>query len=277
MGLVLCVAASSCTTNSVRRAALVPHQQPIAHSGAALDTSEFSIGSPTLLRTGEPTLSSNRQDAGIAIPRFTGQGGIRIPIPSAKNASFGIHGEYGRGKSATQLSDDQPTTQGNVIGGAFSSTVTVTLSPQWDIGLGWQFWMYSVPLIEYSTCIDCTIGVTRVEHTRELVSVVSAAILPTFHFNDDVDFFGGITARNHPTAEKSSIEPERIIDDEAVQFGPGNAIISLGADVRLSDRIKLTGFVYQPVSRDPARYGASGGVTLTIFGPKPASPAAAAP
>ena len=258
-------AASSCTT-SVRRAALVPHQQPIGHSGARPESAEISLGTPNLVSSGEPRTAAN-ENAGIVIPRWQGQGGLRVPVGEAMTVGF--HAEYGLDEGSIALSDDQPDPEGDVMGAAMSIFYTAKLSPKLDVGIGGQLWVYSIPYVEYSTCVDCPGGsFTQVDHSREMIPVVSLGVIPTYKVAPAVSVFGGLTIRNHPTIEKSDIEIGIDIDEE-VESGPANAIGSVGAEFLLSENIRLTGYLHRPIAAKPVVYGLTAGFMLTFITPVP--------
>lgn len=257
-------------THSIRRAALVPHQQPVAHSARPVQTKEFSIGSPNALRTAKPRLSAN-QNAGIAIPRWQGQGALRMPW--GPDTSVGLHFDYGLDEGSVAVSDDQPDPEGDVFGAAVSMLYSAKFSPEFSLGLAGQVWLYSIPYVEYDTCVDCPFGPwTEVEHDRDAIPVFSFALLPTFELSPAVSVFGGLTLRNHPTIQKSDIDigPDDDFDEE-VETGPLNSIGSIGAEVALAERIKLTGYLHRPIAADPVIYGVAAGLMLTFVAePEPA-------
>jgi hypothetical protein len=260
------IAAGTGCTNSVRRAALVPHQQAITHSGARAQSTQISLGTTNLLSSRDPRLAED-ENAGIVIPRWQGQGGVRMPWGA--NTTIGVHGEYGLNNGGIALSDDQPDPKGDVMGGAVSLFYTAKASPKLDIGFGGQFWVYSIPYAEYETCINCPgTSFTNVEHDRDLISVVSLGIIPTYTVGPGISIFGGVNARNHPTIEKSSITiGGDFDDDEEVEAGPLNFIVSLGADVLVTERIKLTGYIQKPVESRPADYGLTAGFMVSLLLP----------
>lgn len=262
--LVLCAAAlgAGCT-HSIRRAALVPHQQPIAHSGTLVRSPEVSVGSPSLASTRKPRVAAS-ENAGIVIPRWQGQGALRLPWGNA--TTIGFHVDYGLDQDSVALSDDQPDPKGDTMGAAVSMFYTAIVSPDFEVGVGGQLWLYSIPYVEYDTCVNCLGGVyTEVDHDRNLIPVVSIGILPTFKVAPNVSLFGGVNIRNHPTIEKSdfSIGPESDVDEE-VESGPPNAIASIGGDIMLTHKIRLTGYLHRPIAAKPVVYGVTAGFMLTF-------------
>jgi hypothetical protein len=247
----------------------VPHQQPIAHSGTGAQTPEVSVGSPSVVNTGKPRVAAN-QNAGIVIPRWQGQGGLRLPFGSAM--TLGVHVDYGLDSGSIPLSDDQPDPEGDTMGAAVSMLYTAPITPEFEIGVAGQLWLYSIPYVEYDTCVNCPGGpYTDVEHDRDLIPVVSFGILPTFKASPFYSVFGGINVRNHPTIEKSDVTLGPDSDsNEEVEAGPPNAIATVGMDAMLTRNIKLTGYVYRPIKAKPVVYGLTGGLMLTFVASKPA-------
>ena len=263
--LILVVAGIASMASAVnfpnRRAAQVPHQQPIAHSGARIQSTEISVGTPNIASSSEPRLAAG-ENAGIVIPRYVGQLRLRLPIWSS--TSVGFHIERGLDKGATVLSANQPSPAGGISGGAMSVFGTINISPKFDLGLGGQLWYYLLPVAEYDTCVNCT-DFIFVEKHRDGVAVLSLGILPTYEVTDGVSLFGGLTLRNHPTVEKSDNPIGPVNVDEELEAGPFNAVGSIGADARLSENIKLTFYWHRPIAASPVVYGTSGGLMLTYI------------
>jgi hypothetical protein len=224
------------------------------------------VGSPAVLTTSSPRLSAD-QNAGIAIPRWEGQGSVRIPF--RPNLTLGAHIDYGLDKGSIAVSKDQPDPEGDTVGAALSLLYAAELSPQFTLGFAGQIWFYSIPYVEYNTCVNCPGGpYTDIDHDRELIGVLSMAVLPTYKVSPALSVFGGMTLRNHPTIQKSEVTVGIDLDrSEEVESGPLNAIASLGADYMLAKYVKLTGYLYQPIAANPVHYGLSAGFMLTFVAP----------
>ena len=101
--------------------------------------------------------------------------------------------------------------------------------------------------------------------------MLSLGILPPYKVREDISIFGGFNIRNHPTIEKSDITLG-IDADEDVETGPANAIGSIGADVLLTNSIKLTGYLHRPIAAKPVIYGLTAGLMLTFLTPNKKAP-----
>jgi hypothetical protein len=251
-----------------RRAAQVPHQQPIAHSGAKIQSTEISVGTPVIASSSQPRLADG-ENAGIVIPRFLGQARLRLPIWSS--TSIGFHFERGLDKGATALSANQPAPGGGITGFAASLFRTENVSPKFDIGFGGQLWYYYLPVAEYDTCVGCSDFIFVKRH-RNGIAVLSLGVLPTYEVTPGVSLFAGLTLRNHPTVEKSDIPVGPVNVDEEVEAGRFDAVGSFGADAVLTEHVKLTFYWHRPFTAKPVVYGTSAGLMLTFIPWPKASP-----
>ena len=258
------LASPACTT-SVRRAALVPHQQPLARSGQSMGSNrhEVNLGSSTLATFDEPAVVEG-ENAGIVLPRWHFNGGWRFqPRP---DFDLGLVIDWGLEAGSKPLADDQPDPDnGDVRGGGFSLGYSFATDSPLRIGVGLDLLVYSIPYIEYETCIDviCPQPFTTVDRDRDLIPVMSLGVVPSYRFGRFLSVFAGATLRNHPTIRKSDIEDD-IFDDEDVESGPGNVVASGGAELELANGMRAMVYVYQPIYMDPVEYGPTIGLSVTI-------------
>lgn len=264
--VVLCVA-SGCYNRSVRRAALVPHAQPTLRDGQPIDSgiAEASMGLATLMSASAP--SEGDPNAGVYIPRIQANGALRFR--PGNRFDIGLIYEHGFEKGSTAIAEDQPNPTGDAKGLGLSMGVSIpTGEPGLNVGLTGDFIIYSVPYIEYSTCIDCPTPYTNVEEFSEEVPVVSLGVIPSYR-RGPWTVFGSLTMRNHPTTRRGEITTDD--DDNSVDPGPFNAIVAAGASYTTPARVKLSMLVYQPVTTDPVEYAPTLAAAITIpFGSRPA-------
>lgn len=271
---LVAVAATGCTT-SVRRAALVPHQQPSQRTGQPLARSaEIAVGAASIVETVEPTAES----AGVQIPQTQVNAGMRFRTP-VSGLDMGFVWDYGASEGSNKAAEDQPTVDhGDVIGGGVTMHYAMrTGHPGVSIGLTGDLIFYSVPYVEYQTCIDCDplAPWTDVDEKREMVPVLALGVVPSWH-SGIVTLFGGVTMRNHPYVERGNIGNSISEElDEEVQAGPLNFIANAGIELGKPDGVRGLLHVYQPLGSDPVQYGPSFGVSLAI--PLGATAAAPAP
>jgi hypothetical protein len=268
-----------CSTYSVRKSALAPHIAPPMRSGHGLGdaSAEAAFGASTLASTGRPT-EGEEANAGLHIPSVELGGALRGRVTDYLDV--GVLFDYGLRRGATSTSDDQPTPDnGNVWGGGASLFLSLpTASPALRVGIGLDLMAYSIPYVEYRTCIENCAGhpYSTVDHDRETIGVYSVSLVPSWRAGR-LTLFGGGTLRNHPTIAKGGIEGEDLDLDDDVDAGPANVLVSAGAEVELGAGVRAMGMVYQPITSDPVEYTPTFGVALTIPLGRRAQPAPAAP
>jgi hypothetical protein len=271
VGLV--AAGAGCSTYSVRRAALAPHIAPPMRSGQGMDDSavEVALNSSTVASAAEP-LEGDGANAGLYIPRVHLGAALRGRLNP--NFDFGLIWDHGFREGAYATSEDQPSPDnGSVYGGGFTSYASIpTGTPGLRFGLALDLMVYSVPYVEYRTCVENCGGVTftDVTHDRDAIGVYSFSLIPSYRVGR-VTLFGGVTLRNHPTVEKGGIEGSLDFDDE-VTAGPANYVLHAGTEVELGGGVRAMGIVYQPVSQDPVAYGPTLALSLSVRLAKPPAP-----
>ncbi len=264
--LTLLASMTACSTYSVRRSALVPHMVPTTRNGQAMQrTMEGNLALPTLAQAGAPSEAATA-NAGLFIPRTQVNAALRTRV--TKQTDVGFTWDHGLSKGAQKISPDQPNMKDqNVYGGGIALNHSApTSNPHLSIGLTSELQLYSIPFVEYRTCIDaCPLtGFTEVVYDRSLVPVASLGITPSYKQGAWV-FFGGLTVRNHPTIEKGEIEKEKLIeDDDEVSAGHFNAVVNAGAEYEFADGFRAMVHLYQPVTADPVRYKPTLGIGLTV-------------
>jgi hypothetical protein len=267
--ILLWFCSAACTTYTVRKSALAPHIAPPMRNGQNLlgAAAEASVGASALARTRDPVEGPDA-NAGLYIPRVEVTAALRKRI--SEDLDLGLLYDHGFRRGAIATSEDQPEPRnGSVYGGGISGFYSVpTGNPGLRVGIGADLLMYSVPYVEYRTCVDVCGGVpySRVDHDRDSIGVYSLAVIPSYH-TGRITLFGGGTVRNHPTIDKGSVEgpidPLFETDDE-VESGPPNFILHAGLDVELGQGIRAMAIVYQPIDREPVDYGPTLGIGLTL-------------
>ncbi len=265
--IALAVAASACSTYSVRRAALVPHQQPLQRSGQGIGSSriELGLGTPNLGSIGAPE-EAEGANAGIVLPRHEVTGNFRARV--TENFDLGLLWDHGFDEGSRKVSEDMPNPDnGDVMGYGVSAYFSAPIDPSFSLGIGADLLMYSIPYVEYSVCVDnCPGGqFTIIDEDRDTIPVISLGIIPSWKLSDRVVLFAGATLRNHPTIEKSDVEtgPD-LFDDEEVDMGPENLVLSAGVEVKLAAGIRGMAYVHQPAAGDPVDYGPTFGIGFSI-------------
>lgn len=267
----------ACNVNRVNRAALVPHMTPTLRNGAPMETpAELSAGASSLAHT---TLGSSDDSAAVEVPGTQVEGAMRVRVG---RASIGLIYAEGLDSGAKPIKDNQPPVEaGNTRGYGFTVSGAIpTGDPRWHVGVNVELMTWSVPYVEYETCVqNCGLGTwTYREEGRASVSQAAIGVLPTYS-TGKFNVWGGLSIRNHPTIEQKGVEVGVDFEDE-VEEGDFNFMLSAGADVELGGGFRAGLTAYQVVQGKPASYGPGIAAMLTIplgrrdVDPPPAAPAA---
>src|SRR5688500_18683807 len=195
--------ASGCSTYTVRKAALAPHIAPPLRNGQGMADArgEAQVGASTLMSAGAPEEGENA-NAGLYIPRVEMNAALRTRLRN--NVDIGFLWDHGFRQGAYATSEDMPEPKnGAVYGGGPSLFYSMpTGAPELRIGLGLDFMIYSIPYVEYRTCVTNCGGemYTRVTRGRDNIGVYSLALVPRWK-SGRFTLFGGGTVRNPPTIE----------------------------------------------------------------------------
>jgi hypothetical protein len=143
-----------------------------------------------------------------------------------------------------------------------------TPDPRLSIGTALELMSYSMPVVEYRTCVEyCDEnGVSGIEmHTgTESTGSFGLGITPTFR-SGAIAFYGGVYARRHPTIERKGMEIGGEYDED-IAGGNYNFMLHAGIEVRASV-LSFSASIQQDVTRDPVQYGPSVGFALAIHLP----------
>ena len=194
-------ALAACNVNRVNRAALVPHMTPTLRSGAPMETpGEIAIGASSLAHS---TLGSSDDTAAVEVPGTQAEGNMRLRV--GQHVALGLIYAEGFDAGAKKIKDAQPDVDGgNVRGWGFTLAGSIpTGSPQWTVGINSELLFWSVPWIEYSTCVMNCGGFqwTVMTEDRATISQLAVGVVPTYRAGK-MNVWGGLTFRNHPTIEQ---------------------------------------------------------------------------
>lgn len=281
LAAVVLSAASSQPEYSVRRAALAPHAAPPMRSGQPMEQrAEVALGTTSAVSAGDPT-PSEYSDPGVELPRFDLNGALRLKL--GRGADLGFIWDQGFDDGARSLSGDQPeVTYGDVYGGGLSFMYSADAGvPGLHIATTIDVMSYSVPYVEYRTCVDNCDGVpqTEVYNGRTRVPAIGLGALGSYR-TGPWTFFGGFSLRTHPTVDKGGTEygAGNGESTEDVTGGEFNLILSAGTELAIGRNLRAMAIVYQPVEGDPVNYAPTVALGVTIpFGGAPAAPAPPAP
>jgi hypothetical protein len=274
--LVPILSASACSTYSVRRSALVPHAAPVARSGQPVSgRGELAFSSPRVASLGSPE-EGDGANAGLYVPRAQVAGELRIGSINP-DLDLGLIYDHGLAMGATAITPDQPQPDnGDVYGGGASAHWSPEVSPGVRLGVGLMTILYSVPFIEYRTCVDNCSGqnLTDIERGRKSVGILQASLAPSLR-RGAVTYFASMTIRNHPTNTKGEVTSDPYFDDsDEIRSGPANFIAGAGIEIDFG-KVRALAQVFMPLNQQPVSYRPTLGVGITLpFGrPRSAPPA----
>jgi hypothetical protein len=257
----------ACGTYNYNRSALVPRATPRMSGGHPLDgKGQLSLGASSVAHFSSP--GAGDPNAGVEIPGTQLFGSLRGQLNDV--FSLGLIYENGLDAGAKPLKSTQPPVDGGSVQG-YGITTDFSIrtgDPRFRIGLGFDAMVWSVPYVEYFTCAageDCFPYSIQTQGS-DTVETFAASITPSYRPSEGVTVFGGLTLRQHPTLQQKGQEQEPIFDDgPEVQSGPGNLIISGGAEVAIADgALRASAIAFWDVSRNPAKYGPGASLMISI-------------
>jgi hypothetical protein len=265
---------AGCSTYAQHRAALVPRATPLPTDGQPLQgAAEITVGADNLVDLITPTKGDETQGDVVPKEQLRANGLFRI----GDNFMLGGTLQYGVAQNATVLSSSEPKiNDANLSGIGITMAMSLpTGTPGFRIGLAIETTMWSVPWVEYTTCIDvCSVpGFTYSQRGSQDVLVAKFAVIPSYRIGA-MTYFGGVTLQNQPTITEKIVTS--LPEDGGVEGGPVNVTAHAGLAVEIGAGIRASAFVHQTLTRDPINYGPGLGMAISIpLGRK--EPRAAAP
>jgi len=268
-GLLGCLAgavalAAGCSTYNVNRSALAPHAAPQLHPIAPMDTvAQLGLGASSVAHVKNPEVGN--PSASVEIPGTQLHGDARLRVNDW--LTVGLVYENGLDATAHKPKGNlQPDVDaGNVTGyGASFEIALPTPNPQLTLGVSFNAMLWDVPWVEWRTCIDSCLsedGFTYEASGVQGVMTLGAGFTPTYR-TGSITWFGGISAREHPTIEQKGMEVGPNFDAD-VRSGPLAWTASAGAQVDLGG-VKGSVVLYQTLTNDPVQYGPSVAALLVV-------------
>ncbi len=252
---------AGCTPNlgNIQRNARVPHPGVPLSAGQPLDTpAELSAGLSNVTDVIKPGVGNETQ--AVEVPSIQMRDELRLRL--GQRAQLALIYEQGFAGTSHQPDATQaPVGPGDVRGyGASIGYSFATSTPGFSIGTTFEVMGWSVPYVEYRTCLGCP---TTILHGRTVPMTLGLGFAPSYR-HGRLTYFGGVFLRNHPTIERKSIDvdlPEEPVGD--VQSGPFNLLLNAGVEVELDHWLTALVVIHQDVVADPVRYGPGIGIALT--------------
>lgn len=260
--VVVLPALAGCLTGNIQRSARVPHPGVPLSSGQPLATSaELSAGLSNVADVMAPRVGDASQ--AVEVPGTEMRDELRIRL--GRRATLNLIYEDGFGSTSQKPDATQaPIGGGDVRGyGASIGYSFPTSTPGLSIGTTFETIVWSLPYVEYQTCTDpdCTATDTIIAHGRAYPMTVGLGATPSYR-RGAITVFGGLFARNHPTATRKEMNV-RLDDSDSVSSGPFNLLVHAGIEIELADRLSALVLLHQDVIADPLRYGPGIGIALT--------------
>jgi hypothetical protein len=261
--LVLLVIAGGCyvPVYQVQRNARVPHAAvPLRTAQPLAGPVELTLGASNAGDLMEPS-QGNRQSAD-EVPARQARGELRVRL--GQRGELALVHEHGFGSSSQRLDPTQaPVGGGDVFGTGVAGRYAIELAPGWSLGLDTEVLVWTVPYVEYRTCVEnCPAGpTTTIEHGTSNATTLGFGVTPS-HKEGRATLFGGLFARNHPTITRKATEYYDTHSDD-VENGPANVLVHAGLAYELGGGISALVLVHQNVSHDPVIYGPGVGVALS--------------
>ena len=232
LAYVLFPVLAGCSTYAQHRAALVPHATPLPTDGQPLQgAGEITIGADNLVDLITPTKGDQTQGDVVPKEQLRANGLFRI----GDNFMLGGTFQYGVAQNATVLSSSEPKIKDANLSG-IGVTMAMSLptgEPGFRIGLALETTVWSVPWVEYTSCIDlCTVpGYTYSQQGSQNVLVAKLAVIPSYRIGA-MTYFGGLTLQNQPTITEKFVTTVPDSDGD-VNGGPVNVTAHAGLAVEV--------------------------------------------
>jgi hypothetical protein len=251
----------------VQRSARVPHAAAPLDSGAPMPGPvELSVGASNTLDTRTPRLAT--PTASVETPSQQVRGELRIRALTYGQIALiheqGIAGTY-QPLDKTQAPIDSGTAWS--LGLAARYAIHIDEVPELSLALGVEVLSWTIPYVEYRTCVENCDGVVKNQVSRgtDTVGVLAYSVTPTYR-SGPLAVFAGMYATKHPTIVRKGTEYSATDYDSDIDSGHYNVILHAGAQYTFGP-ISVLAQVQQDVTRSPVWYGPSFGFALAAHLP----------
>lgn len=260
--VALLPALAGCLTGNVQRSVRVPHPGvPLSSGQPLVTTAELSGGLSNATDMMAPRVGNASQ--AVEVPSTEMRDELRLRL--GQRGTLALIYENGFGSTSQKPDPTQaPIGDGDVRGYGVSIGYSFpTSTPGLSIGTSFETLVWSLPYVEYQTCTgpDCTGTDTIIAHGRANPMTFGLGATPSYRMGA-ITVFGGMFARNHPTATRKEMNV-RLDEGDGVNSGPFNLLFHAGIELELADRLSALVLIHQDVIADPLRYGPGIGIALT--------------
>jgi hypothetical protein len=240
----------------------VPHPAAPLRTGAPLDGPvELSIGASNFGDLSAPRRTD--PDAAVEVPSTQIRAELRAKL--GNNGELAAIHEQAIESTITPLDPtqapvehDAPTSNGL----ALRYAMPLDGVPGLTLGVGIEMLSWSIPYVEYRSCVDNCAGapVQQVTRATDSIGVVAFSIAPAYRFGNWT-IFGGFYAAPHPTIVRKGTELSATDYDSDISAGDYNYVFSAGAEYRYG-ALSLLAHIQDDLIAAPVAYAPSFGVAI---------------
>lgn len=219
----------------------------------------LDVGMSNAANTSRP--EAGDQMKALEVPTYQLRGELRIRLFERGEVAFLHERALGKPTKIDPTQADVDSGQPWSAGMAVRYSIAPHGQP-WSVGLGVELMRWSIPYIEYRTCVENCEGVDdfQEDHGQTGEMTFGVGITPAYRVGR-FTIFGGVHMRNHPTINRKGTEYTEY-NDEDLEAGPPNWMLNAGVAVKLGAFTALA-LVHQDLDTDPVRYGPGIGVAIS--------------
>jgi hypothetical protein len=253
----------------VQRDVRVAHATAPLWSGSPMQGPvEVSVGASNLVDARAPKLGDDPTVAS-EVPSTQVRGELRFRI--ARYAQLALIHDHAIASSYRALDPTQaPVDHGSAqsFGLAVRGAVPVDDVPGLSLGLGFELLEWSLPYVEYRSCVENCEGVPTQEMTSGTDTLAEPAMqfIPSYR-TGNLTVFAGVYATPHARVERKGTEYSATDYDSEITRSGLNFILHAGAEVTFG-YVSVVAQVQQDIVSDPVSYGPSLGVALALHAPE---------
>jgi len=252
----------------VQRTARVPRPAVPLRTGEPLDgPAELSVGMNSFGDVTKPELVD--EQAALEVPKAQARSELRFRLGrrGARGELAGIY-EQSLESGMKPLDPTQaPVREGAPSGAGLAFRYSIaTGTPGFSIGTGVEAMSWSIPYVEYRTCVEyCeenNAPLMQINHGTETTGTFGFALTPTYR-TGAFAIYGGAYARRHPTIVRKGNEYSVNDYDQDVSDGTYNVLVHAGVEYRLPI-VSILATVQQDLTADPVLYGPTFGLAIAL-------------
>lgn len=261
-------AACDPSTYRIQRTVRVPHAAAPLWDGAPMQGPvELSGGVSSALDLWSP----QRHDPGASVEVPSQQVRAELRLRMRRDFQLALIHQRALAGSYRPLDVTQaPVRDGAAksVGLALRYSIHVGDSPGFTIGLGVEAHVWTLPYVEYMSCISrCDGTPLQVQRGNAAVGVLAYSLVPAYR-SGRWTVFGGLYLTPHPSVRRKSTEAGPAAYDSEVEAGDMNLVVHAGVELSVR-QLSVLAQIQDDLSVSPVSYAPSFG--LAIAGRLPSS------